>query len=61
MFVLKNRYIPQPSEAICHNKSQPFETVAEKNIHPMMFAAILFTGEKIFTVVTPKTAQNHRA
>jgi len=34
-------------------KTLPFNTVAQ-NIHPVMLASLLFTDEKIFTVITPK-------
>ena len=54
--LLKNRCVPQLSDANCHARVSHSNQLL-KNIHPMMFTAILFTDEKIFTVVTPKISR----
>jgi len=45
------------SKLLC--KTQSFETVAEKYLSSDV-STRLFTGENIFTVLTPKTPKNHQ-
>ena len=57
MFVLKNRCVPELSEAYSHARLSHWKQFL-KNIHPLMLASFWFTDENIFTVATPKNLQN---
>jgi len=59
MFLLKNRSDPKLSEANFHVRFCHLKQLL-KNIHPMILASFLFSGEQIFTVITLKNPQNDR-
>jgi len=59
IFVLKNRHVPELSEANCHARLSHSKQLL-KNIHSLSYSIILFTDEKIFTVATSRQKPTER-